>query len=116
MQTLNHEDKIIIAHPLWWISILFGMSLTGVLALSDAGYALWSEHVTTLISRQLVQQIFIVAVFLHVLEASVAYRLAIKLGHKKSAAAWALQTLMLGYPSLGKLVNQNKHSNKGGLT
>lgn len=110
MQTLNHEDKLIVAHPLWWISILFGMVLTGVLALSDAGFSLWSESITTAISRQLIQQIFGAAVFLHVLEATVAYRLALKLGHQKSAVAWGLQTFMLGYPSLGKLVNQNKRS------
>lgn len=93
-------------HVFWWASILFGMSLLSVLALSDAAYALWSQQVTTFFPQALLRIILIGAVAAHIGEALYAYRLAGRLGLARSQLSWTLQTLVLGFPSLRLLLRR----------
>jgi hypothetical protein len=90
----------------WWLAIVGGMSLLAVLAGDDRAYALWSEHVTTLFSRQLLVGILVVAVGLHIGEASYAYKIAGSAGQVASRWGWTLQTLALGFPSLRLLLRR----------
>lgn len=91
-------------HLFWWAIILFGMTLTGVLAYNDAAYGMWAENVTTLLPQGLIQWIFVVAVGIHVTEALVALRMASRNADKAgSPFGWFIQTLLLGYASLGLL-------------
>ena len=40
-KTLPPSQPVDRPHPGWWISILFGMTLTGLLALNDATWLGW---------------------------------------------------------------------------
>jgi hypothetical protein len=90
-------------HLGWWISILFGMSLLGVLAFDGPAYAFWCRAVTAILPQALLRWTFAIAILLHVGEAIYALRLARRSGLEASAVGWFLQTLTLGYPSLGRL-------------
>jgi hypothetical protein len=101
------SDAVEWPHVGWWVSILLGMSLTSVLACSERAYALWAEHVTTLLPRSAIQKIFVIAWLLHVGEALYARKLARELGYGEEAQrGWTIQTFLLGYPSLGKLLRR----------
>jgi hypothetical protein len=101
------QDEVERPHVGWWVSILFGMSLTSTLACSDTAYALWSEHVMSFLSRGTIQKIFVVAWALHIGEALYARKLAGELGFSAAARrGWTLQTFLLGYPSLKKLLQR----------
>lgn len=86
-------------HPVWWIAIIGGMSLTAWIAFNATGYQLWSEAVTAYWPQGVFQWIFWLASAVHVLEAMYAYRLAQQSGIGR-AGTWTLQTLLLGYASL----------------
>jgi hypothetical protein len=90
-------------HLGWWISIVLGMSLLGVLAFDGPAYALWCRAVTGRLPQALLRWTFAIAVLLHIGEALYALWLARRSGLGASAAGWFLQTLTLGYPSLGRL-------------
>ena len=92
-------------HVGWWISIGFGMGLLGVLAWSDAAYAAWTEHVTTVFTRGFLRPLFAGACAIHVFEAQVALRVARRAGIEP-AAGWWFQTLLLGFPSLRLLLRR----------
>lgn len=86
-------------HPGWWIAIVGGMSLTAWIAFSATGYQLWCEWATASLPQGVFQWIFWLASAVHLLEAAYAYHLAQRSG-LRSAGAWSLQTLVLGYASL----------------
>ncbi|MBK7971800.1 MAG: DUF4499 domain-containing protein [Deltaproteobacteria bacterium] len=87
-------------HIGWWISIFLGMGLTTALAVSDGVYGWWHEHVTTLLSQGLIQVIAVAAWAAHVGEGIAAHRLASRLGPGTDVMGWAIQTTLLGFPSL----------------
>lgn len=89
-------------HLAWWISILAGLGLCGLIGFHRASFEWWSEHVTTALSQSLIQGLFIGGVLLHVGEASYAARLASRLG--LDVPGWTFQTLVLGFPSLRLLL------------
>jgi hypothetical protein len=86
-----------------WALVLGGMTLTGVLALDDASFAWWSQTITSLLTRPVVQIIFAVAVFLHVAEGGIAFVLAKGKATDRQTWGWFAQTVLLGYFSLGIL-------------
>lgn len=103
----NTDDTVERPHLGWWISILFGMGLTSVLACSDRAYAVWAEHLGDWLPRSTIQKIFVVAWALHVGEALYARKLATELGYGDEARrGWTVQTFLLGYPSLSKLIRR----------
>lgn len=101
-----HADHVERPHVFWWSSILFGMSLLAVLALSDGAYALWASRVTTWLPQSLLRVVLFAAVAAHVGEGLYAYRLAGRLGLRHSQLGWGMQTLVLGFPSLRLLLRR----------
>lgn len=87
-------------HVGWWVAVLGGMALLAVLAFHAGAYATWCEWVTTALPQNMLRRIFVIAVGLHVGEATYAVRLARRAGLGESAGGWFAQTLMLGFPSL----------------
>jgi hypothetical protein len=85
------------------------MSLVTLLACSDRAYAIFVEHTGGFLTRPVIQGIFIVAWALHIGEALYARRLA---GELKLSAAqrrgYTLQTFLLGFPSLSKLLQRRQ--------
>lgn len=86
----------------WWIAILGGLGLNAWVGFSADAYAAWSSYVTSVMPQATIRNIFIGGVAVHVGEAFYAYRLATRSGFT-SAGAWAVQTFLLGYPSLVRL-------------
>lgn len=86
----------------WWIAVLGGLGLNAWVGFSDAAYAAWSTHVTTVLAQTTIRNIFFAAVAVHAAEAAYAHRIAHRAGWR-SANAWALQTFLLGFPSLTRL-------------
>lgn len=99
-------DHVERPHVFWWSSILFGMSLLALLALSDGAYALWESRVTTWLPQSLLRVVLCAAVAAHIGEGLYAYRLAGRLGLQRSQLGWGMQTLVLGFPSLRLLLRR----------
>ena len=99
---------IVRPHIGWWVAVLFGMTLLGVLAWSEFAYGVWARHITGGLPRWLLMLIFLVAVGLHLGEAIYAQRLARRSGTGTYAIQWFWQTLLLGYPSLRLLRMQDQ--------
>ena len=87
-------------HWLYWLWIPAGMTVLGVLVLSPAAHAWWSETVTSWTPRLLLGPVFVWAVLVHVYKGMKAVRLAERAGLRDTSMAWGWQTLLLGYPSL----------------
>ena len=82
-------DRFTAVAPGWWVTNFGGMVVTGIVA--------------TRSHRPALRLLFGVAAGLHVGEATYAYVAARRAGLTGSAPRWALQTLALGFPSLGAL-------------
>ncbi|HEX2865174.1 MAG TPA: DUF4499 domain-containing protein, partial [Deinococcales bacterium] len=99
-------------HPAWWALVMAGMALTTVLAVWPAAHALafgaleslLALPVARVLSLPVVRAIFAVAVLLHLSESLAAARLAWRSPERANALPWALQTLLLGWPSLRLLL------------
>lgn len=86
-------------HPGWWVSVLTGMTLLGILAFHDGASTWWHQHVTSLFTPGLLRGIFWVAVALHVAEGLWAGWSARRHGGVGHPLGWLFQTLLLGWPS-----------------
>jgi 3beta-hydroxy-delta5-steroid dehydrogenase/steroid delta-isomerase len=93
-------EKVDRPHWGWWLSILSGMTLLGVLALSPSAHAAWSAHITTWTPRWLLSGVFVWAVLVHVYKGMKAVRLAERAGLHETSMAWGWQTFALGFASL----------------
>jgi transmembrane protein TMEM254 len=82
-------DRFVAVAPGWYVSNLGGVIMTGVVARRSG--------------RPALRLLFAVAVGLHVGEAAYAYTAARRAGMTRSAPRWGLQTLAVGFPSLGAL-------------
>ena len=87
-------------HAAWWIAIVGGLALCGLLGFSTAAYTAFATHVTAAVPKWLFATIFVVSYVLHLGEALYAHRLARQKGLNASAPAWAVQTFLIGFPSL----------------
>lgn len=92
-------DRFVAVAPGWYVSNLGGVILTGVVARRSG--------------RPALQLLFAVAVALHVSEAGYAYSAARRAGLTGSATRWGLQTLAVGFPSLGALRTVIRHTGHG---
>ncbi|MCZ6782381.1 MAG: NAD-dependent epimerase/dehydratase family protein [Proteobacteria bacterium] len=107
---LANRESVDRPHWGWWVAILGGMTLTGVLALSPAAHAAWSEAVTVWTPRWLLGTIFVWAVLVHVHKGMVAVRLAERAGLHATSTAWGWQTFALGFASL-RLLRRRAEAN-----
>ena len=97
------RDDTVERPPLgWWIAIFGGLGINALVGFNAGAYASWCNHITTLLPQTTIRNIFLGAVVVHLGEATYAWRLASQAG-LKSAPGWALQTFLLGFPSLGRL-------------
>jgi len=90
-------------HLGWWLAVVGGMAVLAGLAFDAAAYAWWCTHLTAVFPQRLLRTIFVAAVVTHLVEACYAARLAQRSGLGGAAAGWFVQTMILGYPSLGLL-------------
>lgn len=95
-----HADVVDRPGLAWWVAILGGLGLTGVLGVHPGAYGLWERYVTGALPQPLLLAIFAVSYAIHLGEALYARRLARQSGLHASANGWALQTFLLGFPSL----------------
>lgn len=94
-------------HWAFWVAILGGMSLVSALACSERAYELWAEYMGRWLPQPVIQGIFVAGWGAHVLEALHARKLALELGLSDAERrGWTLQTFLLGFPSLGKLLRR----------
>jgi hypothetical protein len=84
----------------WWVAILGGLGLLGVLGMHAGAYAVWARYVTGLFSQTQLFRIFVLSYVIHLGEALWARRLARRSGLHASANGWAFQTFLIGFPSL----------------
>jgi hypothetical protein len=88
-QGMTADDQFVLVPARWWVSNLGGMVVTGIVARRSG--------------RPALRLLFAVAAGLHVGEAAYAYLSARRAGLTRSAPKWGLQTLAVGFPSLGAL-------------
>jgi hypothetical protein len=94
-----------IERPAWWWFVLLdgGLLTLGVLALSPRGAA-WMRERAPLPSTRVLRSLLLAALVTHLTEGGVAWRRA---KHDDlDASRWALQTAVVGFPSLRLLVAQ----------
>lgn len=87
-------------HLGWWLGILGGMTLLGVLTLSPTAHAAWAAKVTTWTPRWLLAGIFVWACLLHVYKGMKAVRMAEQAGLHETSTGWGWQTFALGFASM----------------
>jgi hypothetical protein len=83
----------------WWVLVLGGLTVLGLQSWDAAFYTWWVSHVNWLPSQMVMAWVFIACIPIHVGEAAYVYFAAPRSGLLRSRTAWAVQTLMLGYPS-----------------
>jgi hypothetical protein len=99
---MNHDfDR---PNIVWWLLVLGSLTLLALLAFRAPVYAWWVARAFPLPPRPALVALFAVAVALHIGEATYAARLARRF--KLPAGAWAVQTLLLGFPSLRLLLRR----------
>ncbi len=92
-------DAVDRPHLVWWVIVLGGLTVLGLLGFNDAFYAWYTDALMPLPAQSVMAWIFIGCVPIHVFEAWYAYRLARRLSLVKSAVGWSVQCFLLGYPS-----------------
>jgi len=104
-QPVGHGAPAHVERPAlgWWVSILSGMTLLGLVASNDRTWRWWSTHMTAAIPRSAFRSLFRAAVATHIVESAIAVRVAERDGRHAATLAWGAQALLLGYPSLGLL-------------
>ena len=91
-------------NAIWWLLIVPPMALLAVLAASPESAQQWREASHLPLTQGVYQWIFALAMLAHAGEAAFAWRLASRSAQAPLRAAWSLQTLILGYPSLRLLL------------
>lgn len=101
----------------WWVSIVLGMALTGIVAFCDSEGAVLNSAairpinalaLTIFRSQTNLKILFWTAVLTHVGEACWAVHLATMVGCFNTWKLWGVQTFILGYPSMQLLYRRQK--------
>lgn len=120
-KSLSNENYFDLPSAPWWVSILMGMGLLGIVAYADPlGPLLHSPLIAPVNwlalvlfrSQSVLQGVFVAAVATHALEACAAMWLARVEGCRNTWAAWGVQTFILGYPSMQLLYGRRKLMDK----
>jgi hypothetical protein len=93
------EDSIERPAAIWWVLVLGGLTTLAFQSWNAPFYAWWTSHVNWLPGQAVMAWIFVACIPIHVGEALYVYVAAPKSGLVRSRVAWAVQTLLLGYPS-----------------
>ena len=91
---LHDEMEVVDSpHMAWWVSVITGMLLLGLLAFNSDAFALFSRYMTSIFSQNFLQYLFFISVILHGGEALYALKLAKKAGLQKTAKGWCYRPL-----------------------
>ncbi len=104
----ERADVVLRPRPVWWVLTLGGLTLLAFQGFRPDFYAWWATHLHPLPPRSFMAWLFVACIPVHAFEAVYVFRLAQRLGMPRSAAGWALQTMMLGYPSTALLRKRAK--------
>jgi hypothetical protein len=99
MTLLADPDTVDHPHPFWWLFVIGGLGVLALQGFSAPFYAWWVAHVNPLPGQAFMKWLFVACVPIHVFEAFYCYRLAHRLGLRRSAAGWSAQAFFLGFPS-----------------
>jgi hypothetical protein len=99
MSSPDANDKVDHPHPIWWALVLGGLTILAWQGFSAPFYAWWTGHINPLPGQSFMRWLFIACAPIHIFEAIYCYRLARRLGLRRSAAGWSAQTFFLGFPS-----------------
>ncbi len=83
----------------WWVLVIGGLGILALQSWNNDFYAWWTSHVNALPGQAVMGWIFLACIPIHVGEALYVYATAPRRGLTRTRTAWALQTLVLGYPS-----------------
>jgi hypothetical protein len=103
---MSQSDKVDRPHLVWWIVIVGGLSILAGQGFSDSFYAWWVAHVNPLPAQSTMAWIFLVCIPIHIGEAIYCWRLSNRLGTPGASMGWALQTLIIGFPSTRLLMKR----------
>jgi hypothetical protein len=96
------HDRFERATPLWYLAIDGGLATTAAMAMSSSVYDAIAAKVPVP-PRKVTQAIWYGSIVVHIAEATYAYRVAKAAGMHRSAARWAAETMIVGFPSILKL-------------
>lgn len=99
---VHHDAPPCVERPAagWWIAVLGGMTILGLIAYRSSCWRWWSTRVTNAVPRSGFRGLFWAAVATHVVEGAAAVRLAERAGEHAATLSWGAQTTLLGFPSL----------------
>jgi 3beta-hydroxy-delta5-steroid dehydrogenase/steroid delta-isomerase len=103
-QIVNERERVERPHWLWWVSIILGMLVLGLVAHDPSTWGWWSEKVTAAIPRWIFHVALWAAVLTHVHKGMKAVRLAERAGLHRTSSAWGWQTFVLGFASMSLLL------------
>lgn len=95
-------DRFSSPSALWFLALDSGVAVVTAMSVSQGAY----DKVAAALpvpSRKVVQTLLLGTAAVHVAEAVGAYRFARRRGMERSAGRWALQTFVVGFPSLLEL-------------
>ena len=108
-----------VAHFVWWLLCVGGMTVTFIIAHSDGPIpALKPLEIIGLSifgSRDNMKILFNLAVLAHLIEAQIAIYICLVELRLHSWPLWAIQTMLLGYPSLGMLIERKTYLLRGSV-
>jgi hypothetical protein len=93
-------------HWLWWALILPAVALLAVLSASASAFESWAATTRLPLPQAVYQGLLVFTFVAHSGEAMFAMSLAGRSSEAERKAGWAMQTLMLGYPSLRLLLKR----------
>lgn len=99
---VRHDAPPCVERPAagWWVAVLGGMTVLGLIAFRSSWWRWWSTRVTSAVPRGAYRALFWAAVATHVAEGTAAVRLAERAGEHAATLSWGAQTTLLGFPSL----------------
>ncbi len=92
-------DRVDNPNPFWVVVVIGGLYLLWLQGFSPDFYAWWTAKMHGLPPQSVWRWIFIACIPIHVFEAGYCYKLANKLGLRKSAPGWATSAFFLGWPA-----------------
>ena len=99
----ERADVVDRPHPAWWLVVLGSLTVLAFQGFDADFYAWWVSHLHPLPPQRFMAWLFVACIPVHAGEAIYVHRLAQRLGMPRSAAGWAAQTMLLGFPSTALL-------------
>jgi hypothetical protein len=105
---MRTADTVERPHLGWWLATCGGLGFTALLGFDAGVYAFWRDHVTAIVPQRGWAVVFVGSYVIHLGEALYARARARRAGLVASANGWAVQTFLLGFPSLRLLLARTR--------